>query len=216
MISQSLSCVLIATKATIYRRLESPGGAAGSVRPSEAELWVAELFERSIHERRLPDVSRVSPVSQPESSDARNTAIGDVARLCHTARGRLRLQLLLEFTSDESSDLYALFAELLGFPPTSVVQLRHTRFEDWLADQKSVTEYRSILQTSFIHSLPFLAAQEPPKLPDPHESDRRAFDEIYSKGSDAFSAVPNALWSARISERKPGRALEKDARMCAT
>jgi hypothetical protein len=77
----------------------------------------------------------------------------------------LRLQLLLEFTSDESSDVYALFAELLGFPPTSVGQLPHTRFEDWLADQKSVTEYRSILQTSFIHRLPFLAAQEPPKLP---------------------------------------------------
>jgi hypothetical protein len=118
--------------------------------------------------------------------------------------------------AEQSSDVYALFAELLGFPPTSVGQLRHTRFEDWFADQKSVTEYRSILQTSFIHRLPFLAAQEPPKLPDPHESDRRAFDEIYSKGSDAFSAVPNALWSARISERKPGRALEKDARMCAT
>lgn len=82
MISQSLSCVLIATKATIYRRLESPGGAAGSVRPSEAELWVAELFERSIHERRLPDVSRVSPVSQPESSDARNTAIGAMSLGC--------------------------------------------------------------------------------------------------------------------------------------
>jgi hypothetical protein len=34
MISQILGCVLIATMATIYRRLESPGGAAGGMRPS--------------------------------------------------------------------------------------------------------------------------------------------------------------------------------------
>ena len=33
-ISQILGCVLIATLATIYRRSESPGGAAGSMRPS--------------------------------------------------------------------------------------------------------------------------------------------------------------------------------------
>jgi SAM-dependent methyltransferase len=52
------------------------------------------------------------------------------------------------------------------------------------------------------------AAQEPPKLPDPHESDRRAYDEIYSKGSDVFSAVPNAFMVRMISGRKPGRALD--------
>ena len=34
MTSQILSCVLLATMATIYRRFESPGPAAGSVRPS--------------------------------------------------------------------------------------------------------------------------------------------------------------------------------------
>ena len=34
MISQIACCVLIATMATIYRRFESPGGAAGSMRPS--------------------------------------------------------------------------------------------------------------------------------------------------------------------------------------
>ena len=34
MISQILGCVLIATMATIYRRFEPPGGAAGSMRPS--------------------------------------------------------------------------------------------------------------------------------------------------------------------------------------
>jgi hypothetical protein len=33
-ISQMLGCVLIAILATIYRRLKSPGGAAGSMRPS--------------------------------------------------------------------------------------------------------------------------------------------------------------------------------------
>jgi hypothetical protein len=33
-ISQILGCVLIATLATIYRRFESPGGAAGSTGPS--------------------------------------------------------------------------------------------------------------------------------------------------------------------------------------
>jgi hypothetical protein len=34
LISQILGCVLIATMATIYRRFESPGRAAGSMRPS--------------------------------------------------------------------------------------------------------------------------------------------------------------------------------------
>ena len=34
MISQIVCCVLIATMATIYRRFDSPGRAAGSMRPS--------------------------------------------------------------------------------------------------------------------------------------------------------------------------------------
>src|SRR5215510_1191606 len=53
-----------------------------------------------------------------------------------------------------------------------------------------------------------LAAQEAPKLPDPHESDRKAYDEIYSNGSDVFSASPNAFMVRTISGRKPGRALD--------
>jgi hypothetical protein len=36
-ISQILGCVLIATVATIYRRFESTGGAAGRMRPSTAD-----------------------------------------------------------------------------------------------------------------------------------------------------------------------------------
>jgi SAM-dependent methyltransferase len=53
-----------------------------------------------------------------------------------------------------------------------------------------------------------LAAQEPPKLQDSHESDRKAYDEIYSKGSDLFSAAPNAFMIRTISGRKPGVALD--------
>jgi hypothetical protein len=34
MISQIICCVLIAAMATIYRRVGSPGGAAGSMRPN--------------------------------------------------------------------------------------------------------------------------------------------------------------------------------------
>src|SRR5262249_31981690 len=52
------------------------------------------------------------------------------------------------------------------------------------------------------------AAQELPMLPDPYESDRKAYDEIYSKGSDVFSAGPNAFMVRTISGRKPGRALD--------
>jgi SAM-dependent methyltransferase len=53
-----------------------------------------------------------------------------------------------------------------------------------------------------------LAAQEPRKIPDTHESDRKAYDEIYSKGSDMFSAAPNAFMMRTIAGRKPGRALD--------
>ena len=38
-------------------------------------------------------------------------------------------------------------AALLGYPPTQATvdgQLRHTRFEDWLADPQSITEYHRI------------------------------------------------------------------------
>src|SRR5215831_7943822 len=52
------------------------------------------------------------------------------------------------------------------------------------------------------------AAQEPPKVPDAHESDRKAYDEVYSKSSDMFSAVPNAFMMRTITGRKPGRALD--------
>jgi hypothetical protein len=37
MLSEIVCCILIATMATIYRRLESPGGAAGSRRPSASD-----------------------------------------------------------------------------------------------------------------------------------------------------------------------------------
>jgi SAM-dependent methyltransferase len=52
------------------------------------------------------------------------------------------------------------------------------------------------------------AAQEPPQLPDAHESERKAYDEIYSKSSDIFSAGPNAFMVRTITGRKPGRALD--------
>src|SRR5215510_8697661 len=52
------------------------------------------------------------------------------------------------------------------------------------------------------------AAQEPSKLPDAHESDRKAYDEIYAKSSDVFSAAPNAFMMRVITGRKPGRALD--------
>jgi SAM-dependent methyltransferase len=52
------------------------------------------------------------------------------------------------------------------------------------------------------------AAQAPPKVPDAHESDRKAYDEVYSKSSDMFSAVPNAFMMRTIAGRKPGRALD--------
>jgi ubiquinone/menaquinone biosynthesis C-methylase UbiE len=53
-----------------------------------------------------------------------------------------------------------------------------------------------------------LAAQEPPKVPDAHESDRKAYDEVYSKSSDLFSATANAFMIRTIAGRKPRRALD--------
>ena len=52
------------------------------------------------------------------------------------------------------------------------------------------------------------AAQGPSKLPDAHESDRRAFDEVYSKNRDVFSTEPNAFMVRTIAGRKPGCALD--------
>jgi SAM-dependent methyltransferase len=49
------------------------------------------------------------------------------------------------------------------------------------------------------------AAQEPP---NPHESERKAYDEIYSQSSGVFSAVPNAFMVRTIAGRRPGRALD--------
>jgi SAM-dependent methyltransferase len=51
-------------------------------------------------------------------------------------------------------------------------------------------------------------AQEPAKLPDAHESERKAYDEVYSKSSGTFSAAPNAFMVRMIADRKPGRALD--------
>src|SRR6266481_4040146 len=52
------------------------------------------------------------------------------------------------------------------------------------------------------------AAQQPSKLPNAHESDRKAYDEVYSKSSDMFSAMPNASMVRMLTGRKPGRALD--------
>lgn len=52
------------------------------------------------------------------------------------------------------------------------------------------------------------AAQEPPKLSDAHENDRKAYDKVYSEASDMFSAAPNAFMTRTIAGRKPGRALD--------
>jgi SAM-dependent methyltransferase len=50
--------------------------------------------------------------------------------------------------------------------------------------------------------------QAPPKVPDSHEGERKAYDEIYSTSSDTFSAAPNAFMMRTIAGRKPGRALD--------
>lgn len=52
------------------------------------------------------------------------------------------------------------------------------------------------------------AAQDPSKAPDPHEGERKAYDEIYSSKRDIFSAGPNAFMVRTITGRKPGRALD--------
>src|SRR5258708_17033761 len=41
-----------------------------------------------------------------------------------------------------------------------------------------------------------------------HESDRKAYDEIYSKSGEMFSAAPNAFMVRTITGRTPGRALD--------
>jgi len=52
------------------------------------------------------------------------------------------------------------------------------------------------------------AAQEPSNLPDARESERKAYDELYSKSSDMFSIAPNAFVMRMLHGRKPGRALD--------
>ena len=52
------------------------------------------------------------------------------------------------------------------------------------------------------------AAQEPPKPPDPHQSERKAYDEIYSQSSDVYTAAPNSFMVRTIAGRRPGRALD--------
>jgi SAM-dependent methyltransferase len=54
----------------------------------------------------------------------------------------------------------------------------------------------------------YAAAQEPSKVPDPHEQERKAYDEIYSTKRDTFSTEPNAFMVRMITGRKPGRALD--------
>jgi SAM-dependent methyltransferase len=46
------------------------------------------------------------------------------------------------------------------------------------------------------------------RLPDTHEGERKAYDEIYSNSSDTFSALPNAFMVRTIAGRTPGRALD--------
>lgn len=47
-----------------------------------------------------------------------------------------------------------------------------------------------------------------PAAQDAHESERKAYDEIYSKPSDKFRTEPNAFLMRAITGRKPGRALD--------
>lgn len=51
-------------------------------------------------------------------------------------------------------------------------------------------------------------AQERSKLPDMHEGERKAYDEIYSTKQNTFSAEPNSFMVRTITGRKPGRALD--------
>lgn len=52
------------------------------------------------------------------------------------------------------------------------------------------------------------AAQERSKAPDSNESERKAYDEIYSSKRYMFSAKPNAFMVRTLTGRKPGRALD--------
>jgi 2-polyprenyl-3-methyl-5-hydroxy-6-metoxy-1,4-benzoquinol methylase len=45
-------------------------------------------------------------------------------------------------------------------------------------------------------------------IPDAHESERRAYDEIYSRNRAVFTTEPNAFMVRMIRDRKPGRALD--------
>jgi SAM-dependent methyltransferase len=51
------------------------------------------------------------------------------------------------------------------------------------------------------------AAQAPGKPPEDHDSERRAYDEIYAQG-ELFRTAPNAFLVRTIAGRKPGRALD--------
>jgi SAM-dependent methyltransferase len=50
-------------------------------------------------------------------------------------------------------------------------------------------------------------AQESPKTPDPHQDDRKAYDEIYTR-NELFSTRPNAFMVRMLTGRTPGRALD--------
>jgi SAM-dependent methyltransferase len=52
------------------------------------------------------------------------------------------------------------------------------------------------------------AAQNPSKTPDPHDGERKTYDEIYSIRREIFSNRPNAFMVRTIAGRKPGRALD--------
>ena len=67
---------------------------------------------------------------------------------------------------------------------------------DWMSDDI----------TSFVRGLS-LGGQEPTKPPDAHESERKAYDEIYSKSSDLFNAEPNAFMVRTIAGRQHPDAL---------
>lgn len=52
------------------------------------------------------------------------------------------------------------------------------------------------------------APQTLSKAQDPHEGERKAYDELYSSQRDMFSGEPNAFMMRTITGRKPGRALD--------
>jgi 2-polyprenyl-3-methyl-5-hydroxy-6-metoxy-1,4-benzoquinol methylase len=54
----------------------------------------------------------------------------------------------------------------------------------------------------------YATAQEQSKVPDVHEQERKAYDEIYSTKRDIFSSEPNAFMIRMVTGRQPGRALD--------